>query len=160
MNWRKIHEAWKRFAANLGGELQMDEKPYLQGVRVNYRIEFTDDFGRTKYLGSINKSVSGYNLYRMNIETEAIGGIQFEEKEVKRRNRLARFFKPLNSSKDVVKQQMKRCLYRTGAVKISMQRTLLKMEFDFVPTDDEEFDFINAERINLIEKISTPSINS
>ena len=96
----------------------------------------------------------------MNVETKVIREIQFEEKEVRRRNRLVRFFEPLNLSKDIVNQQIEKCLNRTGAVKISIQRTLLKMEFDSMPTDDEEFDFINAERINLIEKISTPSINS
>ena len=73
---------------------------------------------------------------------------------------MVRFFEPLNLSKDIVNQQIEKCLNRTGAVKISIQRTLLKMEFDSMPTDDEEFDFINAERINLIEKISRLSINS
>ena len=80
MNWRKIDEAWKNFAINIGEELQLDEKPYLQGVKVSYHIELTDEFGKTRYSGSINKSISGYNLYKMNVETEVIREIQSDRK--------------------------------------------------------------------------------
>ena len=145
MNWRKIDEAWRSFAANNNWDLQFDEKPYLAGVKVNYRINFTDNLGKTIYSGFINKSTSGYNLYKMDVETELFNGLISEEIEVKRKNRIAQIFRLSNSSESMFNQQIEKCLARINAVKIIMGPKILKMEFDFMPT--------NLEQLNLIEKV-------
>ena len=154
MNWRKIDEAWRNFAAHHNLELKFDEKHYLAGVRVNYLVEFTDNTGSTVYSGLINKSTSGYSLYKASVTTKITDNIQLEEIEVRRRNRLAKLFKSLNSSTLPFDKQIEECLKRVNATKIVMQQGLLTMDFDSVPTNIEGLNLIEKTRGELIRKAS------
>lgn len=49
MNYRELDDTWKKFAAYLGGDLYVTEKPHLHGVKVDYQIEFTNELSRITY---------------------------------------------------------------------------------------------------------------
>jgi hypothetical protein len=154
MNWRKIDEAWRKFAESHSRELNLSDKPYLGGTRTSYLIKFTDEIGTTVYSGLINKSTSGYILYKMNVETITNDVTRFQEKVVKRKNRLAWIFGSSSSSKDILTQTIEQSLNHINAVKVITSPKMLRIEFDTMPTNERDLEIIEKKRVELVRRAS------
>lgn len=155
MNWREFESTWEKFASINNTTFTKIEKPYFYGVKVNYKIMFSDNSGSSQYNPTIFKSTSGFNQYSLKLYTDLHIESQMNQQVVNRKSKLYELLKNLFSrnANTTLEQDL---LKKVNAKKLTITSKLLTIEFDHIPNTLGELEFIEANRTKFISKISTP----